>query len=234
MFKMIHFISSSGKSQNSENGALKCLLAFITIFIGADSFSAGTKAQAASVDAPLASKWDGDLKTLQYKGHTFIVGVRGNAVADYPLIGSRKLNKPSYSAEAFPMTIQEQSTFVLYDKTGKKFIVYNIATCLKGKDTENSEKTDWVGELKKSADHWEADIIVFRKYDKKGPGMRAPYYSMGRSFPFFVQDDGSCIAQYNYFGNLKLELVSREVADEMLQRIIDDHDKHYHEREDNK
>ena len=231
---MIRFISSSGISQNPRNRALRCLLALISILVGGDSFSAESKTSAIPADAAVAAKWDGDVKTFQYKGHTFIAGVRGPAIAEYPLIGSRKLDKPSYSAEAFPMTLQDQATFVLYDKTGKKFIVYNIATCLKGKDTENSEKTDWVGELKKSADHWEGDIVVFRKYDKKGPGMRAPYYSMGRSFPFFVQEDGACMAQYNYFGNLKLESVSREVGDELLQRIVDDHDKHYHEHEDTK
>lgn len=196
-------------------------------------------AGAVAADVPLSetkmgnkSTWNGDYKTLTYKNHTFICGVRGSAIKEYPLIGTRKLSESTYAEDAFPMTLLEQDTFVIFDQTAKHFIVYNVATCLKGKDAANSEKTDWVGELKPSADHWEGDIVVFRKYDKKGPGMRAPYYSMGRSFPFFIRDDGSCVAQYNYFGNLTLKLASREVSDDMLQRIIDDHDKHYHESEE--
>ena len=210
------------------------VLALLFIVTNWNTFSAEPKASEPSTEAQTLAKWEGDLKIFQYKGRVFIAGVRGAATTDYPLIGNRKLGQPMYAEEAFPMTIQEQATFVLYEKTAKRFIVYNIATCLKGKDAANSEKSDWVGELRRSGNHWEGDIVVFRKYDKKGPGMRAPYYSMGRSFPFFVQEDGSCIAQYSYFGNLKLALVSREVGDDMLQRIVDDHDKHYHEREDNK
>ena len=85
-----------------------------------------------------------------------------------------------------------------------------------------------MGEIQPSGDHYEGDIMMFRKYEKKGAAMKAPYYSMGRTFPIAVDSDGNATVQYNYFGDLKLDLTAREVTDEMIQRIVDDHDKHYH------
>ena len=181
---------------------------------------------------PLKVEWKQDTKILQYKQREFVIGVRVTSIATHPLIGTRKLHASVYSEDVFPMTLQEQESYVLFDQTQKKYIVYNVATCLKGKDATNSEKTDWVGILKPSADHWEGDILVLRKYEKKGPLMRVPYYSMGRSFPTYVKEDGSCTVQYTYLGNITLDLVNREIPEGMLKRIIDEFDTSYYEHKD--
>ena len=170
---------------------------------------------------------------MAYKNREFVVAVRKDAVVAYPLLGKRTLHEAVFAGETFPMTISAQDSFVIYDLTQKTYLVYNIVTCLKGKDATNSEKTDWVGIIKPSADHWEGDILVLRKYDKKGPLMRIPYYSMGRAFPTFVKEDGTCTVQYNYFGNLVLDLVAREVPEEMLKRMIDEYDMLYFEHKEN-
>ena len=200
---------------------------FILLIIPIQMLAAGEKIE------PLKVEWKQDTKILQYKQREFVIGVRVASIATHPLIGTRKLHASVYSEDVFPMTLQTRESYVLYDQTQKKYIVYNIATCLKGKDSANSEKTDWVGVLKPSADHWEGDILVLRKYEKKGPLMRVPYYSMGRSFPTYVKEDGSCTVQYTYLGNITLDLVSREIPDELLKRIIDEFDSSFYEHKDN-
>ena len=174
------------------------------------------------------TRWEGDCKVFKHKDREFIVGVHGEAVNAWPLIGSRKMKEAVYAEAVFPMTIESQDSFVIYDKTRKTLIVYNIAVCCRGKDTSNEEKTDWVGEIKPCQEHWTGDILVFRRYDRKGLPIRAPYYAMGRNFPLRVTADGDCVSQYNYFGNVTFVLTSREVSAEMLARIVDDFDKHYH------
>lgn len=181
-------------------------------------------------DAPKA-QWSGDHKIAKYKDREFITGVRNGAETEFPLVGTRILAASAYANSASPMTIQSQDTYVLYDKTKKKLIVYNIAVCLKGKDESSSEKTDWVGCITQGPNQWAGDIIFLRKYDAKGAALKAPYYSMGRDYPIFIKSDGSCDIDYDYFGRLHLNLVSREVKDEVLKKIIDDFDAKYHERE---
>ena len=73
--------------------------------------------------------------------------------------------------------------------------------------------------------------MYLRHYDKKGAGMKAPYYSMGRDYPIFVKPNGDCDIDYDYFGRLHLKFVSHEVKDEMLPKIIEDFDTKYHERD---
>ena len=182
--------------------------------------------------AAAAATWEGNYKILKYKGREFIVGVREDAIKEFPLIGSRTMAESAFAEAVFSMTIESQDSYVIYDKTRKRFIVFNSAVCLKGKDASISEKTDWVGQIKPGGDHWEGDIVVFRKYDKKGAGMKAPYFSMGRDYPMTVADDGSSVVQYNYFGDIKFKLSTREVKDELLVQIVDSFDKNYHERTD--
>ena len=176
------------------------------------------------------AEWSGDEKIFKYQGREFIVGVRNAAEKAYPLIGSRVLKEPVFADGAVPLTIQAQDCYIIYDKSKKQTIVFNIAECLKGRDATNSEKTDWAGRIIPFADHWTGDIMMLRKYDKKGPVMKAPYYSMGRDFPMTVNTDGSCVIEYNFFGKLTMNLAAREVKDELLAKIVDDFDKNYKER----
>ncbi len=188
-------------------------------------------------DAPKTSppsikaEWKDDLKIVSYRGREYIVGARNDKAREFPLVGRRTLHATVYSADTYPMTLQAQETFVIFDKSRQVTLVYNIVTCLKGKDTENSEKTDWVGEIQPAGEHYQGDIMLFRKYDKKGPAMKAPYYSMGRDFPIGLNGEGGVTVQYNYLGDVNLDLAAREVSDEMVQRIVDDHDKHYKKQE---
>ena len=179
----------------------------------------------------IKAEWKGDLKVVSYHGREYIVGTRNDAAKEYPLVGRRTLHATVYSADTYPMTLQSQETFVIVDTSRKATLVYNIVTCLKGKDAENSEKTDWVGEIESAGEHYRGDIMLFRKYDKKGPAMKAPYYSMGRDFPIGLNGEGGVTVQYNYLGDVNLDLAAREVSDEMVQRIVDDHDKHYKKQE---
>jgi len=190
-----------------------------------------TAASSYCADVEIKATWSGNFKIATYKDREFITGVRNGADAEYPLVGSRVLSAPAFSNAGVPMTIQSQDTFIIYDKKKMKSIVYNIAYCLKGKDEENSEKTDWVGCINAGGAHWTGDIIFLRKYDQKGTGAKAPYYSMGRDYPIYIKSDGSCDIDYDYFGRLRLNLVSREVKDSVLKKIIDDFDAKYHERE---
>jgi hypothetical protein len=205
-------------------------LVAITVLIS----SCGTRAMAVeegnAPEAELKAEWVGNYKILKYKGREFIAGVRNGADAEFPLVGTRILSAPVYANAATPMTIQSQDSYVVYDKTKQKLIVYNIAVCLKGKDESNSEKTDWVGAIVARQDQWAGDIIFLRKYDKKGPGIKAPYFSMGRDYPISCKADGTVDIDYDYFGRLKLNLASREVKNEVLKKIIDDFDAKYREK----
>jgi hypothetical protein len=173
------------------------------------------------------TSWEGDLLIAKLQNREFIIGTRNDAKKQWPLIGTRSLSSPVYANSAVPMTIQEQQSYVIYDRTNKHFIVYNIALCLKGKDTSISEKTDWVGVISPSGTQYQGDIIVLRKYDKKGASMRAPYYSMGRDYPMKVSEDGTCRVLYSYFGEVVLKRESTEVSPALLSRIVEDYDKHY-------
>ncbi|HLX60401.1 MAG TPA: hypothetical protein VKX17_03875 [Planctomycetota bacterium] len=175
----------------------------------------------------LTAQWDGDYKILKYKEREFIVGTKGDASSKIPMVGTRTLAEPKYADAVFPMTLSAQESYVIFDKTKKKVIVLNVVTCLKGRDTANSEKTDWVGEAIPASGKYNGDFLMIRKYDQQGPKMKAPYYSMGRDFPVFLHADHSCTVQYNYFGNVKIKLTAHEVADELLKKIVDDHDKYY-------
>ena len=175
----------------------------------------------------LTANWDGDYKILKYKEREFIVGTKEEASKKMPIVGTRTLAEPKYADSVFPMTLAAQESYVIFDKTKKKVIVFNVVTCLKDKDAGNSEKTNWVGEAIPASDKYKGDLLMIRKYDKQGPGMKAPYYSMGRDFPIYLHANHSCTVQYNYFGNVKINLTAHEVADELLKKIIDDHDKNY-------
>jgi len=179
-----------------------------------------------------ASSWVGNEKILKLRGKEYVIGVRAEAAKGMELIGERELEKAVYAENVFPMTIAAQSSYVIYNKTDKKFYVLNIALCFKGKDKDNSEKTDWAGEIRPSGDAYEGDIVEFRKYDKTGPGMRAPYYSMGRSFPTTLDKDGTCTVAYNYFGKLVLKLKQPEVSDDLAVRVIEAHDANYRPKDD--
>lgn len=193
----------------------------------------GIFSEAGSAEStPAPSEWRGDTRVLRYKERDYIIGVRNASTDEFPLVGARKLHESSYADQVYPMTIQEQDTFVIYDPKRKVSLILNVATCLKGKDTATSEKTDWIGEVTPSGEHWEGDILFIRKYDPKGEAMRAPYFSMGRAYPISVGKDGQVTVQYDYFGNLKLDLVGLEVSDETARRIIDEHAKHYRKKED--
>jgi len=202
--------------------SLLVLLSVIGIFSDARS----------AENAPAPSEWRGDTRVLRYKDRDYIIGVRKESADEFPLVGTRKLHESSYADQVYPMTIQEQDTFVIYDPKRKVSLILNVATCLKGKDTATSEKTDWIGEVAPSGDHWEGDILFIRKYDKKGDAMRAPYFSMGRTYPISAGKDGQVTVQYDFFGTLKLDLLEREVSDETALRIIDEHAKHYRKKED--
>ena len=206
---------------------LNIVLFFALSCLGVFAEESAPKASTATIKA----EWKGDLKIVSYRGREFVVGARNDAVKDYPLVGRRTLHASVYSADTYPMTLQAQETCVIADKSRKALLVYNIVTCLKGKDAENSEKTDWVGEITPAGETYSGDIMLFRKYDKKGPAMKAPYYSMGRNFPIGLNSEGGVTVQYNYLGDVKLDLAEREVSDEMVQRIVDDHDKNYKKQE---
>jgi hypothetical protein len=49
-----------------------------------------------------------------------------------------------------------------------------------------------------------------------------------------LANDGTCVVAYNYFGNLTLKLKKTEVSDEMAVRMVEEHDKHYHPKEEEK
>ena len=79
-------------------------------------------------DTPkIIASWNGDYKSVKYKGREFIVGVRGDAAKEYPLVGSRAMTESAYAESVFPMTIESQDSHVIYDKTQKRFIVFNVA-----------------------------------------------------------------------------------------------------------
>lgn len=191
----------------------------------------GYSGEGSGAEAKIAAVWDGSTLVAKYKNREFVIGVRKEAVHEFPLVGTRTLAKPVFADTASPMTIQEQESYVVYDRTQKKLMVYNIALCLKGKDKETSEKTDWVGLITAAGKQFQGDIIVLRKYDKKGGSMRAPYYSMGRDYPMALAEDGTCTVLYNYFGEIVLNLKSLEVPAAMLPRIVDDFDKHFSVRD---
>ena len=184
-------------------------------------------AGASGASEPAGAVWKNDCKIFRYKGREFIVGTRGDALSKWFFVGTRAMAGSVYADAVFPMTIESQDSFVIYDKTKAVFIVSNVAVCCKGKDTANDEKTDWVGELKQSGEKWAADIMVVRKHDRRGKIIRVPYYSMGRDFPIEFSKEGACVSQYNYFGNIKFKLVAHEVPDGLLRHIVDDHDKLY-------
>lgn len=212
--------------------AQRCgLLGLAAVLLFAGCLSAAENPGGAGSESGLKAEWAGNYKIAKYNSREFIVGVREGAEAEFPLIGTRTLTTPVYADSASPMTIQSQDTYVIYDRTKKILMVYNIAVCLKGKDAGNSEKTDWVGRITPTQDHWAGDIIFLRKYDKIGPGMKAPYYSMGRDYPIYYKANGTVDIDYDYFGRLTLKLNSREVKDDVLKKLIDDHDAKYRERE---
>ena len=206
------------------------LLALACVFLGCSE--AKEVAPDKATDEKLTAQWDGDYKILKYKNREFVVGTKDDASKKMPIVGTRTLAEPKYADAVFPMTLSAQDSYVIFDRTNKKVIVFNIVTCLKGKDAAVSEKTDWVGEAIPASGKYKGDFIMIRKYDPQGPPMKAPYYSMGRDFPVFVHADHSCTVQYNYFGNVKINLASHEVADDVLKKIIDDHDKNYRPKAD--
>lgn len=173
------------------------------------------------------AQWEGDYKILRYKSREFVVGVRGAAANALPIIGTRTLAESKFADSVFPMTLAAQEGYVIFDRTRKKIIVFNVVTCLKGKDATNSEKSDWVGEATPASGKYKGDMLMFNKHDLQGPKMKVPYYSMGRDFPIILHPDHACTVQFNYFGNVKLNLGGQEVADEMAQKIVDEHDKNY-------
>ena len=210
---------------------LRTILSVLVVTVACASVCAEENEAPKTSTPSIKAEWKGDLKVVSYRGREFIVGTRNDKAGEFPLVGTRTLHATVYSADTYPMTLQAQETFVIVDKSRGATLVYNIVTCLKGKDAGNSEKTDWVGEILRSGEHYSGDIMLFRKYDKKGPAMKAPYYTMGRDFPIGLNNEGGVTVQYNYLGDVNLDLSAREVSDEMVQRIVDDHDKHYKKQE---
>lgn len=203
-----------------------CVL--LSVFVAARFAQSG---EGGANEVKIDAHWNGSLLVAKYKNREFIVGIKKEALSEFPLVGTRTLAQSVFTDAAFPMTIQEQESYVVYDRTQQKTIVYNIALCLKGKDKDTNEKTDWVGAITPAGNQFQGDIIVVRKYDKKGGAMRAPYYSMGRDYPMTITDDGTCKVSYSYFGEVVLKRTSLEVPTSMLSRIVDDFDKHYSVRD---
>ncbi|MGD0092973.1 MAG: hypothetical protein ABSE73_23925, partial [Planctomycetota bacterium] len=175
--------------------------------------------------------WDGNLKTLSYKGREIVAGARGAEVAEWPLLGHFSMLKPIFIADPLPLWCQTQEGYVIFDKVKKRSLgIYVIFTT--AKNQANGEKTDWVGEIVPAGAMWQGDFVKFRQYDKIGGGSEALYYTMGRDFPMFLQGDGSIIVQENYWGNVRFLSKEHAVTDEMARRIIDEHDLHYREKSD--
>jgi hypothetical protein len=193
-------------------------------------FIAKAKEDAPTSAAPeelLTAQWNGDYKILIYKNREFIVGTKDEGSTKIPMVGTRTLAESKFAESIFPMTLSAQDSYVIYDKTAKKTIVFNVVTCLKGRDAANSEKTDWVGEANPASGKYDGYFTMIRKYGLQGPPLKAPYSAMGHDFPIYIHADHSCTVLYDYFGGIKLNLTAHEVPDAMLKKIVDDHDKKF-------
>jgi serine/threonine-protein kinase len=174
--------------------------------------------------------WDGDVKTLSYKGREFVVGARGAALKEWPLLGHMAMPAPIFADQVIPTMSQSQDAYVIFEKTKQRFLAMNVIFTT-SKNPANGEKCDWVGEITPGGRFWQGELTRFRQYDKIGGGSGAPYHAMGRDFPVFVNGDGSAVVQENYFGNVKFEAKERDVSDEMAKRIIDAYDKHFRKKD---
>jgi hypothetical protein len=201
------------------------ILAFVCI-VQVSSPAAET-APATAPGETLTAQWEGDYKILKYKNREFVVGTKDDASKKIPMVGTRTLAASKFADAIFPMTLSAQESYVIYDRTQKKTIVFNVVTCLKGQDAANSEKTDWVGEANPASGKYDGNLSMIRKYDRQGPPLKAPYAAMGHDFPIYIHADHSCTVQYEYFGGVKLTLTQHEVPDALLKKIVDDHDSHF-------
>ncbi|MCK6475006.1 MAG: protein kinase [Planctomycetes bacterium] len=163
------------------------------------------------------SFWQDDEKLLEYNGRTLVVGVRGAAAGTLPFVGVlQSTNTPVI----FWVRIANQEHWMVFDKTEKKYLLFEASRNENTGNAAKQEKTEWVGEGKADGKRLEITKKMYRQFDKQNGGSGSLYQSRV-SHTTTRRDDGQIKVNIPFVPTLDMRQTAREVPDEMAKKLVD-------------